>query len=364
MLAKLICGVFLALLTTEAGAMVNVRISDLHNLPYPPNPVRVAGRVTGINPVTITDGKRSITAANCNGQVGHFLILEGNWNGATLTVTREELTPEFIEIPGSYVLIGNTGTGDDATAPSGSKEYELPQHLRYIGYFRISKYEVTRGEFRNFLESGAFDTRYFWSGAGWQWKQDNAVTAPWGWDFTSFDGPNDHYVQSDLHPVVGINFYIAEAYCKWAGLRLPSEQEWEKAARWDNGKPLIYPWGNVRDPEKANTYNDSNPIGGGQGKYRTTPVGAYPNDRSPYGVMDMAGNLSEYTSSGWKSYPGSNYAFDYTNQYGVVRGYSFRSGVNTLYYDIKPRSAFRMGYPLESVDGIAGDWIGFRVARD
>jgi len=135
---------------------------------------------------------------------------------------------------------------------------------------------------------------------------DGACTAPW----VNFSNTRQEYYgnpEFDNYPVIMVDWWQANAFCEWAGGRLPSEAEWEKAARGTDGRK--YPWGN--DPiteDKANfcdvncTRDHANPAFN-DGFADTAPVGSYPNGASPYGVMDMAGNVWEWTSSIPKPYP-------------------------------------------------------------
>jgi len=134
-----------------------------------------------------------------------------------------------------------------------------PQHLVYLDAYFIQKTELTRGAFHLFvLESG------------------NVVE---GW--------LESYQQSESsYPVVGVVWKDARAYCEWAGMRLPSEAQWEKAARGDDGR--LYPWGNRWDAGLANTR--------ASGHGGVLPVGSYPGNASPYGVLDMSGNALEWVA--------------------------------------------------------------------
>jgi len=162
------------------------------------------------------------------------------------------------------------------------------------------------------------------------------------------------FTQTDNHPVVGVSYYESEAFCNWAGGHLPTEAQWEKAARWTGSYPNVYPWGNTWDAEKCNNWDDHNPAGGGYQKYQTAPVGSYPTGMSPYGLHDMAGNVWEWVQDWYKSYPGSSSPFDYTGSSRVLRGGSWD------YFDVHLcRCAVRgYNYPLSLWSG-----NGVRIAR-
>ena len=132
----------------------------------------------------------------------------------------------------------------------------------HIDFFYIDKYEVTNEQYHAFVEAT-------------------------GWSPPKF-ADNSEVSRSEL-PVVGVNFYDATAYCEWAGLRLPSEEEWEKAARGDDGR--VFPWGDDYDCSRLNGRGSD--CDGYEG---AAPVGSFPGGASPYGVMDMAGNVWEWTT--------------------------------------------------------------------
>lgn len=167
-------------------------------------------------------------------------------------------------VPAGPFLMGNSGVGDDA-ADGYPREY--PQHLVDVPTFRISKTEVTREQYQLFISAGGYSNSAYWSTDGWAWRQALGRTAPDYWANSTYWGdPFGTFVQGDSRPVVGVSYYEAEAFCKWAGGRLPTEAEWEKAARWD-GTPRIYPWGNTAGKDKCNNWYDTRYPG-----FQTSPV--------------------------------------------------------------------------------------------
>lgn len=271
----------------------------------------------------------------------------------SVTASDSSYTGQMIYIPAGSFLMGNSGVGNDAACSISS---ELPQHSVYLAAYSIGKYEVTRGEYRAFMNAGGYSNSAYWSTDGWSWKTSNNRTQPYYWDANQSWGTGT-FTQTDSYPVVGVSYYEAEAFCNWAGGHLPTEAQWEKAARWNasTGHPNVYPWGDTWNQEYCNNYYDSNSAGGGYEKYQTSPVGSYPSGASPYGCQDMAGNVWEWCQDWYKSYPGSSSSFDYTNSYRVLRG----GGWSGTYFVTFGRCAFRLNY-YPSVCYSDG---GFRLAR-
>jgi formylglycine-generating enzyme required for sulfatase activity len=205
---------------------------------------------------------------------------------------------------------------------SGEVDDEQPMHAVYLDAFYIDGTEVTNAQYRACVEAGACD-------------------APS--DTTYYD--NADYTQ---HPVVYVHWHQAEDYCQWAGKRLPTEAEWEKAARGTDG--WTYPWGEGIDCDHAQ-YNEC----GGQ----TVPVGSKPRGKSPYGVLDMAGNVFEWVAD-WYD-PGyyresakRNPLGPDSGEYRVLRGGSWGN------YVWLARCASRyQGHPW-----IRSGLVGFRCAKD
>jgi formylglycine-generating enzyme required for sulfatase activity len=172
-----------------------------------------------------------------------------------------------------------------------ANEDERPPHEVFVEAYEIDKFEVANDEFQRFVDETGYATEGEQAGEEDSWRA-------WAQD-------------KPRHPVVKVTFGDARAYCEWAGKRLPTEAEWEKAAR--GTEQLVYPWGNEWDPDGANTKESG---------YRgTTAVGSFPQGASPYGAMDMAGNVAEWTTDWFKAYPGGDFASPYFGeQYRVIRG--------------------------------------------
>ena len=261
---------------------------------------------------------------------------------------------QMVYIPAGSFLMGNNGS-----VPY-SFSNELPQHSVYLSGYWIGEYEVTRGEYRQFINSGGYSHQAYWSTDGWNWKVSNGRTEPYCWPALTcfYHGPTGcnkttcsyAFTQTESHPVVGVSYYEAEAFCNWAGGHLPTEPQWEKAARWD-GHPRTWPWGDTWDAQKCNGLDDTLYPG-----YQTAPVGSYPSGASPHGCHDMAGNLEEWCKDWYVSYPGCSSPFDYTGSYRVLRGGVWGGGDGT---SGGTRCAYRIyGYPYYDLAD-----IGFRVAR-
>ncbi|MBN1283941.1 MAG: formylglycine-generating enzyme family protein [Anaerolineae bacterium] len=252
---------------------------------------------------------------------------------------RLSFEPEWCTIPaGPFVM------GSDFEQDPGAYDDENPRHEVNIPYaYHIGKYPVTVAEFRAFVEGDGYTNPAYWTEAGWAWRAEENRTQPdwWGEPGWCFDD----------HPVVGVSWYEAHAYCRWLGaclgreVRLPTEAEWEKAARGVDGR--IYPWGDAFDKNKCNSDES--------GIDQTTPVGAYsPAGDSPYGCADMAGNVWEWCLSVHRDYPYN--PSDGRNDVDIAGNRALRGG-SFISYRWLVRTALRG----RSVPGyLSGDW-GFRV---
>jgi formylglycine-generating enzyme required for sulfatase activity len=139
---------------------------------------------------------------------------------------------------------------------------------------------VANSQYALFLNEGGYSRQELWSEEGWQWLQSEGIKAPGYWRNPEFNAPNQ--------PVVAVSWWEAEAFCQWAGVRLPRADEAEAAARGPQG--FQYPWGNEWEARICNTWEAR--VGG------ASAVGIFPRDRSPFGLMDMAGNVWEWCADG------------------------------------------------------------------
>jgi formylglycine-generating enzyme required for sulfatase activity len=171
------------------------------------------------------------------------------------------------------------GLGEMVTISSGEFLYGEDKQTKILGAdFEIDIYPVTNRQFAAFVQDNGYEKDKYWSPAGLQWRTENEISKPGLWDDDKWNQPE--------HPVVGISYYEAEAFAQWCGKGLPTEAQWERAARGTHGRK--YPWGDEFDKEKCNTEET--------GISKTTRVTRYPNGISQDGCYDMAGNVWEWTA--------------------------------------------------------------------
>lgn len=253
---------------------------------------------------------------------------------ALLTPAQWEEVNSMIEIPaGPFTM----GTGSERADVQNQ-----PEHSVTLPAYRIDKYPVTNAQYARFVVATGYPAPENWIGG----------KMPRG---------------RELHPVTMVSWHNAQSYAQWAGKRLPSEAEWEKAARGADGRR--WPWGNVMDANRINTYSN---VGS------TTEVTRYQQGASPYGVMDMAGNVSQWTADDFLPYEGSSASAELFKakrgvaastqdrslkvvdliitgeRYKVMRGGSWKS-------DPFSTSSYHRNYSLPNY---ASDFFGFRCAQD
>ena len=207
---------------------------------------------------------------------------------------------------------------------------EGPAHKVVLKAFWIDKYEVTNLQYKKFSD------------------ETNRKSPPHFENRTFPDGKADH-------PVTFVSWFDAKDYCKWAGKRLPTDAEWEKAARGPDARN--FPWGDTFDTSKSNSPNRWEEL---KQDGDTTPVGAFEQGKSPYGIYDMSGNVWEWTSSWYKAYPGNTHPSEnYGETYKTLKGGSwwdcsfYQCGISAPSYN---RSFFLRSTKNKS--------FGFRCAKD
>ena len=225
-----------------------------------------------------------------------------------------------VSVPSGIFMMGTNRPESDLQ--------DRPRHTSRTNAFSIDKFPVTNAQYAMFTTETAHKVPSYWK---------NGVI-PKGFA---------------LHPVVLVTWQDAANYCTWVGKHLPTEAEWEKAARGTDGRR--WPWGNHMNPEMLNTYNT---------RGTTTSVFAHMDGASPYGAVDMAGNVSEWTADDFKPYKGSQaptsmFLIDQSaskygaaEHYKVIRGGSWKS-------DPFSTSTYHRSYAMY---GDASNFIGFRCA--
>jgi formylglycine-generating enzyme required for sulfatase activity len=243
-------------------------------------------------------------------------------NTPSLGIVSTQVSPkdgmEMVEIPAGQFLMGSEGRNDN----------EKPRHTVYLDAFWIDQTEVTNGMYAECVAAGS-------------------CTPP---RHTSSYTRRNYYDDNQYadYPVIYVDWNQANTYCQWAGGRLPTEAEWEKAARGTDGR--TYPWG-----EQSPTCSLTN-FGGCKGD--TAAVGSYPQGASLYGVLDMAGNVWEwvadwYSETYYMGSPSENPQGPASGETRVVRPGSWRDNGRNVRSSARGRS----------VPGSAGSNIGFRCAR-
>ena len=264
---------------------------------------------------------------------------------------QESVEKKSVHIKGGLYTMGYNG-----------KDYcydiELPEHKIYLNDYKIDAYPITNQQFMEFIKDGGYENYKYWLSDGWEKVKANKWKAPMYWE--KIDG--EWNVRDFLgirkinpnQPVCHVSFYEADAYCKWAGKRLPTEAEWEKAACWNEEKQekTTFPWGNELPTEDKCNLLESYFWG-------CSEIGSFPKGVSHLGCQHMIGDVWEWTASEFTGYPGFKTGFDeyndkwFTNQ-KVLRGGSFGTPKMSI------RSSYRNFFRLDE------RWLfsGFRCAED
>ncbi|ANB09918.1 sulfatase-modifying factor 1 [Streptomyces ambofaciens] len=273
-----------------------------------------------------------------------------------LTAPDPEPVPLFTG-PAEVLVPGGPFTMGTSTEP-WALDNERPAHRREVAPFHLDTTPVTNGAYQAFIDDGGYDDPRWWAPAGWDHVRRHSLTAPLFWRRDGGQWLRRRFGVTEVvpadEPVVHVCWYEADAYARWAGRRLPTEAEWEKAARHDpaGDRTARYPWGDADPgPEHANL---------GQRHLRPAPAGSYPAGESPLGIRQLIGDVWEWTSSDFTPYPGFE-AFPYKEysevffgpEYKVLRGGSFAVDA------VACRGTFRnWDYPIRRQI-----FSGFRTAR-
>lgn len=236
----------------------------------------------------------------------------------------------FVWIPaGTYAL------GDDL------QPAERPRHDWDSSGFGLGRLLVTNADFARFMQAEAYANPDLWLPQAWELLQAEGWTAPAFWNRRGYQCGEDY----PDYPVVGVSWYEAMAYAEWAGAMLPSEAEWEAAGR--GGEAWRWPWGDEWQEGRANTAD--------AGVLHTTPVGLYPEGASPFGCLDLVGNVFEWTRSLYRAYP---YALDGREELRSTEPRTLRG----CSWNHKGAYFTRLSYRFQAEPSTRHSDIGFRLA--
>lgn len=276
---------------------------------------------------------------------GYDALSWQSWQKKRMTGQREAM----VDIPGGAFLMGS-----DHGEPA-----EQPVHRVVLSPFSIDRFETTNAEFAEFVSATGYVTGSERSGVGWDWdgKWREIKGATWRHPH----GPVSSIQGLERHPVVQVSWNDAQAYCRWHGKRLPTETEWERAARGSGDR--TYPWGN-EPPRDGTRYRASYGSDeccrpdAGDGYFFTARVGSFPLGRSPFGVEDLAGNVWEWVEDWfdpefYRQSPSANPVNNTIGEFKVIRGGGWGNNPFGL------RSTLRHANP----SGVGLSMVGFRCAR-
>lgn len=262
-------------------------------------------------------------------------------------------SPEgMVYVPAGEFVMGNDGN-DLSVSDDLRPDNEMPSRKVFLKAFYFDKYEVSNLEYKGYIDSlqqkGVKAFSHY---------NEAGIPIPDRWARESYP------VGEDNHPVVDVDWYMANKYCEAKGKRLPTEEEWEKAARGTDAR--MYPWGNEYKPEYSNNRGYWEITLGKKGDLGVPMIiGSFKKDISPYGAFDVAGNAMEWTSTPYRPYPGS--IMTEPQHEGEI--YVLRGGAhNTLISEFGRTTTRHYRGPTDDRSPHA-DWhtdmnIGFRCAKD
>ena len=235
------------------------------------------------------------------------------------------------EVEGGLFWLGFGKTGESGDRQPDPDQFafdnEKPAHQVFLQDFAIDKALVSNGDFLDFIQDGGYQNFRWWFSEGWEAVNRERWRAPLYWELhdgewmiRDFSGL--HPVRTrETEPVSHVSFFEASAFAKWAGKRLPTEGEWEKAACYDAERKVRreFPWGDT-GPTSGNTNLFEN------GYWSVAPIGAFPEGASAYGCQQMIGDVWEWTTSDYVPYPGFKSEFDEYNDKWFVNQKVLRGG--------------------------------------
>lgn len=314
------------------------------SIPYPPTrrirpSVPLRGHAAQVRS-TILNSSSHILFAACLFTIvaASGVFLAGCGEQQVVTKVNAKDNKAMVRVPAGEFLMGtSTKQQADLTAQyelqPGAFASESPQVEIALAEFYIDQSPVTNAEYKKFIDANPDVPVPYLA---------DAIAQSYNWDKTSRTFP----ARRDQYPAVLVNWQQANAYCRWAGGRLPSEAEWEKAARGTDGR--TWPWGNEWDKTKANTVES--------GLQDATPVGQFPKGASTYGALDMVGNVWQWTSSLERAYP---YTANDGREDQQAPGPRVTRGGSWLFGAIVSRAATRNAF--DASDGSLS--IGFRCVQ-
>ncbi|HTS37294.1 MAG TPA: SUMF1/EgtB/PvdO family nonheme iron enzyme [Candidatus Solibacter sp.] len=245
------------------------------------------------------------------------------------SIQTSPVRPAMIPIPS-----GNATLGLNRSSGVFGWDNEFEEHSVEVSAFEIDNYKVTNQQYLEFMQAGGYERREWWSEDDWRWRSEKGTTHPAFWVFRDgqwfFRGMFEE-VPLPPHWPVYVSHVEASAYARWAGKALPTEEQWHRAAYGSpDERPRLYPWGDEAPTANLGNFDLH--------RWNPTPVNAFPDGQSAYGVHDLLGNGWEWTSTVFSPFPGfkpfpfyRGYSADFFDgKHFVMKGGSMRTAACML----------------------------------